>query len=56
MVKLPKRYHLVSTKRYRFRSFMYTGVGDKLSETVTVSEKRLMASGFFSEMVPFCTI
>ena len=55
-VKLPKLYCLVSTKRYRFGSFTYTGVGDKLSETVTVSEKRLMALVFSPETVPFCTV
>ena len=36
MVKLPKRYHL--------ESFTYTGVGHKISEMVSVSEKRLAAS------------
>ena len=39
MVKLPKRYRLVSTKWYNFGSFTYTGVGDKISETVSVLEK-----------------
>ena len=38
LVKLPKRYSLVSTKRYHFGSFMYTGW----------VIKRLAASGFFS--------
>ena len=56
MVKLPKRYRLVSTKRYRFGSFMYIGVGDKISETVCISEKRLAASVFSSKTVPFHTI
>ena len=56
MVKLPKRYRLVSTKRYRFGSFTYTGVGDKISETVSVSEKRLAASVFSSKTVPFRTV
>ena len=53
MVKLLKRYRLVSTKRYHFGSFTYTGVGDKISEMVSVSEKRLAASVFSSEMVPY---
>ena len=56
MVKLPKWYHLVSTKWYRFGSFTYTGGGDKISETVSVSEKQLAASVFSSEMVQFHTI
>ena len=56
MVKLPKRYHLVSTKQYRFGSFMYTGVGHKISETVTILEKQLAASVFLPKryrFVPF---
>ena len=35
---------------------MYTGVGHKISETVSVLEKRLAASVFSSETVPFCTV
>ena len=56
MVKLPKRYRLVSTKRYRFGSFTYTGVGDKISEMVSISEKQLAALVFSSETVPFRTV
>ena len=56
MVKLPQRYRLVSTKRYRFGSFTYMGVGHEISKTVTVSEKRLAASVFSSETVPFHTV
>ena len=53
MVKLPKQYHLVSTKRYHFGSFTYTGVGDKISETVSISEKRLVASVFLPKCYSF---
>ena len=35
---------------------MYTGVGDKISEMASVSEKRLAASVFSSETVPFRTV
>ena len=64
MVKLPKwyrfvstkRYHFVSTKRYRFGSFTHKGVCHKSSEMVTISEKRLTPLVFSSETVPFCTI
>ena len=56
MVKLPKWYRLVSTKRYRFRSFIYKGVGDKISETVSVSEKQLVALVFPSKTVLFRTV
>ena len=56
MVKLLKQYRLVSTKQYRFGSFTYMGVGHKISEMVSVSEKRLAASVFSSEMVPFRTV
>ena len=55
-VKLTKRYNFISTKRYHFGSFMHKGVCHKSSKTVTVSEKRLGPSGFFSEMVSFRTI